>query len=292
MLCVYYYSIAGLKSYDRAIYNKFDLLFNDHSKQDIVVLGSSRTYYGVNSFLLEKLTKKQVVNLGLEGAKIKEMALAFNGYLNAHPKPEKVYLMLDPHSFSSDSLIYNKIYFSNYLNNDSVYCALKSNLGYKAALWKWLPYTIISEFDDYTRIKSMKGLFFKNADEKLAYNYKGFSSLKKKYAATKYEIDVSKINIDICQKSLEEIINTCVNNGIELQIIQGPFLEAYYNQYHINYFYETLAKRVHIKFPSISFQNTPINYDSIGYFKDETHLNDLGATKYTYDLFTNFIEKK
>lgn len=292
MLGIYYFIFSGLKNYDKAIYDKFDLSFNSHSKHDILLLGSSRTYYGINSFLLEKLTKKNVFNLGLEGAKINEMELAFNGYLNTHPNPEVVYLMVDPHSFSSESFIYNKIYFSNYLNNDSIYNAMKNNVGYKAMLWKWLPYSIISEFDDYTRIKSVRGLFSKGYSNGSIFDYKGFSLLQKKFKATSEESDFSKIDLKDRGNSLENIIISCVNRNIDIQIIQGPFLEEYYNSNNIRLFYTMLNEKLYEKFPSISFQNVPLNYSSVNYFKDETHLNDLGSTKYTYDLFSTFIKNK
>ena len=292
MVVIHHFTIKGLKNYDKATYNKFDLSFDDGAKQDIVLLGSSRTYYGINCFLLEKLTKKKVTNLGLEGAKINEMELALKGYLNTHPKPEKIYLMLDPHSFGSDSSIYNKIYFANYLDNDSIYVTLKHNLGYKALLWKWLPYTIITEFDDYTRTKSLKGLFSKYNSDGNSFSYKGFSLLEKQFFATELGLDVYKINLKRGEQSLENIIISCINKNIDIQIIQGPFLEEYYNDNTINVFYNMLGSNLKKKFPTIPFQNKPLNYSSVSYFKDETHLNDFGSTKYTYDLFTTFVENK
>jgi hypothetical protein len=291
MSVVYHVALQGLLRHDQAQYDKFNLLFSDGSKQDVVLLGSSRTYYGINSFLLEQLSQKKVVNAGLEGAKLNEMELALKGYLFAHPNPEKLLLMIDPHSFGdSNDEVYNKIYMSHYLKNDSLYENFRKQIGYKSALWKWLPYSIISEFDDYTRMKCLLGTFNKMKPDLNAFNYKGFSLLRKKFITTESDFDVSKLDLTEGKIFLYNILKLCALNDIEVQVIQGPFLQDYYNKNKIGTFYDKLEKLIHSKFPNVKVQRDSLNYDNLLYFKDETHLNDIGSTKYTLDLFTHFIK--
>lgn len=293
MILVFALLLKGLMAYDKPIYNKFDLLFEDSSKQDILLLGSSRTYYGINPFLLEKLTEKKVVNAGLEGAKINEIELALTGYLSCHPKPDKIFLMLDPHSFGTDTQsIYNKIYFPHYFTNNSLYKGVYGIVGYKATLWKWIPYSLISEFDDYTRLKCLKGIFSVNRNNLVTFNYKGFSLLKGKFIASTSDIDISEINISNSERFLFNILTVCKSNNIEVQIIQGPYLKSYYDKNKISDFYNLIAKNVFAKFPEVKVQTSSLNYNNIDYFKDETHLNDIGSSKFTLDLFTTFISTK
>ncbi|MES2761312.1 MAG: hypothetical protein V4677_03855 [Bacteroidota bacterium] len=291
MTSIYMFCTKGLTTYDKPVYDKFDLLFKDTTRQDIVFLGSSRTYYGVNSFLLEKLTHKKVINAGLEGAKIYEMELALKGYLFKHPQPDKLFLMLDPHSFTPNQSVYNKIYFSNYFENDSICHYFSNIIGYKAYLWKWLPYSLITEFDDYTRLKCLKGNFSKIKSDS-NFNYKGFSLLKKKFTASSSDFDVSGVHIPEADNPLYNIIAICKSNNIQLHIIQGPYLKSYYEKNKINYFYNELKTRVYARSHEFKVQTNALNYDKTDYFKDETHLNDLGSTRFTLDLFTTFINDK
>ncbi|MES2514086.1 MAG: hypothetical protein V4580_08065 [Bacteroidota bacterium] len=292
MLGIYYFVTKGLVYYDRAIYEKFDLLFKDNSAQDIVILGSSRTYYGVNPLLLEQLSGKTVVNMGLEGAKLNEMELALKAYLFVHPKPQKLFLMLDPHSFDyKESSIYNKIYMAHYFDNDSLYFNFKKISGKKAIVWKWLPYSLVSEFDDYTRLKAVKGLFTKKKPDVNVFNYKGFCLLKRQFVPTELDFDVSKIDLKTGEIQLCRILDLCTSNSIEVSIIQGPFLATYYDRNKIDEFYRKIDNSISEKFKAVEMQDFSLNYESIEYFKDETHLNDLGSTRYTKDLFTTFIKK-
>jgi hypothetical protein len=293
MILIFALFINGLMVYDKPVYTKFDLLFNDNSKQDILLLGSSRTYYGINPLLLETLTRKKVVNAGLEGARINEIELALKGYLSCHPKPNKIFLMLDPHSFGIDTqLIYNKIYFAHYFCNDSLYKGIHDIVGYKATLWNWIPYSLISEFDDYTRLKCLKGNFVVNKNNLSAFNYKGFSLLNRKFVASMSDFDISEIDISKSEHFLYSILSVCKTNNIEVQIIQGPYFKSYYEKNKINDFYNVIAKNVSSKFPEVKVQTSSLNYDKVDYFKDETHLNDMGSTKFTLDLFTTFISTK
>ena len=293
MILIFALSLNGLMVYDKPLYTKFDLLFKDNSKQDILLLGSSRTYYGINPLLLETLSKKKVVNAGLEGAKINEIELTLKGYLSCHPKPIKIFLMLDPHSFGIDTqLVYNKIYFTHYFSNNSLYEGVHDLIGYKAILWKWIPYSLISEFDDYTRLKCVKGNFSATKNNLSIFNYKGFSLLNRKFVASVSDIDISEIDISKSEHFLFSILSICKTNNIEVQIIQGPYLKSYYEKKKIRDFYNGIAKNVSNKYPEVKVQTSSLNYDKVDYFKDETHLNDMGSTKFTLDLFTTFMNTK
>lgn len=293
MILLFTLSLNGLMVYDKPVYIKFDLLFKDNSKEDILLLGSSRTYYGINPLLLENLSKKKVINAGLEGAKINEIELTLKGYLYSHPKPNKIFLMLDPHSFGSDNQsIYNKIYLARYFSNDSLYKGIHALIGYKAILWKWIPYSLISEFDDYTRLKCLKGNFSVNKNNLSIFNYKGFSLLNRKFVASESDIDISEIDISKSEHFLDNILSICKTNNIEVHIIQGPYLKSYYEKNKISDFYNGIAKHVFIKYPEVKVQTRSLNYDKVDYFKDETHLNDIGSTKFTLDLFTTFMSTK
>ncbi|MDX2172637.1 MAG: hypothetical protein SFY56_05910 [Bacteroidota bacterium] len=282
----------GLMRFDSEIYKKFDLMFKDKSKFDIVFIGSSRTYYGINPSIIEKLSGKNAINIGLEGAKLNEMEIALKGYLYSHPKPGKIILMIDPHSFSfNENQIYNKIYLSNYLNNDSIYSALKNSINYKPIVWKYIPYFILTEFDDYTRLKSIKGIINgKNKNSLL--NYNGFCELKNKFTATDDNFNTLKMNIDNGVKHLFNIISICNRDNIDIQIVQGPFLKLFYEKNKMDIFYKNINELIYNRFPNTKIQTTALNYTNLNYFKDETHVNNVGAIHYSTDIFTTFIKDK
>src|SRR4051812_26362784 len=113
---------VGLRNYYEPELNQFHHLFTDTLKDDFLFLGSSRTHYGVNPSILENLTHKKIYNAGAEGAKIHEMEIILRSYLACHPAPEKIFLMLDPHSLLlTDQGLYNRIFYSQFLNNPTLY---------------------------------------------------------------------------------------------------------------------------------------------------------------------------
>lgn len=288
MLILNYFVINGLKKYDEHIYKKYDLSFKDTSKFDILFLGSSRTLYGINPFVIEKLTNKRTINLGLEGAKINEMELALKGYLFSHPKPSKLFLMIDPHTFGLNSeSIYNKIYLSNYLSNNSIKKELIKYEGIKTTALQWMPYLILTEFDDYTRLKCIKGLLNKTQSGNF-FSYNGFFLLDAKYKPAVGQFNGSKIKPN--RTALLRLISICVKNNIDVQILQGAYLNSYYKKCKLDSFYINVCEIVNRELPKLKIQSQALNYDNTNYFKDETHLNGIGSTAYSIDLYNNFIK--
>lgn len=291
LLAIYFFAFKGLSYYQQPVFEQFDLLFKKGEDPDLLFLGSSRTHYGVNPLILEKLSNKKVMNAGLEGAKIHEMESVLNAFLSVHANPEKVFLMLDIHSLDlSESTIYNKIFLSHYLNNDTLYKYLIGNVGLEVRLWKYLPYSIITEFDDYTRMNCLKGLTHKRYLEKEQYAYKGYISLDQEYRSFDSIVQLNNALNTKGIESLIRIVETCQRKNIPLQILQGPYLSDFYIKNQVNTVYEEIKKRLAF-YNSVEVQNKPINYTETVNFKDEVHLNEAGATKYSHDLYYNFIQK-
>src|SRR5688572_24037008 len=83
----HYYMKAGLRKFNDELFSQLDALFDSRDKVDVLLVGSSRTHYGINPLAIEMLTGKTVLNAGLEGAKIHDMETVINGFLEKHPAP-------------------------------------------------------------------------------------------------------------------------------------------------------------------------------------------------------------
>jgi hypothetical protein len=291
LMAIHFFAFKGLSYYHQPVFEQFDLLFKKGENPDFLFLGSSRTHYGVNPLILEKLSNKKVMNAGLEGAKIHEMESVLNAFLSKHNPPEKIFLMLDIHSLDLNaSTIYNKIFLSHYLSNDTLYKYLRKNIGSEVYLWKYLPYSIITEFDDYTRVNCLKGLTHKHYLENQQYAYKGYISLNQNYRSFDSIVELNNAFNTKGFQSLIRIVETCQRKNIPLQILQGPYLHDFYIKNQVNTIYLEIEKRLAF-YKAVEVQTKPINYAETVNFKDEVHLNETGATRYSYDLYYNFLQK-
>lgn len=284
----FFFMDNGLRVFETATFKQMDDLFKPGNNQDILFLGSSRTHYGINPKPLEKLTGLKILNGGLEGAKIDEMEMVLNGYLQTHQNLKEVFLMLDPHSFDLDNIdIFNKNYLTKYLKNDSLFFTIKKRVGIKAVAWKYLPYTIVTEYDDYTRSNCFKG--FLNQQKYQAHQYyKGYVALKGSFNK-KGELKNGSIpNLYLGLSYVKRMIKKCQDNKIKVHIIQGPYLDSYFQQQKISNFYSLIYKELIVTGAEIQVE--PLNYKNELMFKDETHLNSTGAEKYTLDLYNKFFK--
>ena len=287
---LYLFANKGLRYYNKPVYEQFDLLFNENENPDLLFLGSSRTHYGINPLILEKLSGKTALNAGLEGAKINEMEIVLNAFLSAHSNPEKIFLMLDPHSLDlKEAGVYNKIPFASYLNNNMVYAELRKNIGWAPFFWKYLPYSIITSFDDYTRANCLRGLFGKTYLLEHQYSYKGYISLNKSYRAEDSLISLQHALNGDGMKVLLRMAKICNTKNIPLQILQGPYLSSFYEENKLNTFYNEINK-VLSSHKLVKTQTEPLNYGETVNFKDQVHLNETGATQYSKDVYLNFIK--
>lgn len=286
---VYFLAKKGLIHYQQPVFEQCDRLFNSTDNQEYIFIGSSRTHYGINPLILERLSGKTVLNGGFEGAKITEMELILNGFLFKHNNPKKIFLMLDPHSLDlTENQLHNTIYFSHYLSNDALYEGVYACTGLSAFFWKHIPYSILTEFDDYTRSNCIKGLMHKTYLTPTQYAYKGYMSLKAPFLPEDSVISLKHALHEGGVRVLLRMAETCSGRGIPLQIIQGPYLDTFYSSNNIDSMYLNINALLK-KYSGVSTQTTALNYTDTSYFKDQVHLKEAGATKYSMDVFSNFI---
>lgn len=292
VLCIFF-SMAkrGLVHYFKPSFEKCDLLFQDTRHQDLLFLGSSRTFYGIDPAVIERLTGKKALNAGFEGARINEMEMVLQGYLHTHSRPEKIFLMLDLHSLDlSHTGIYNKIFLSQYLDNEGLYRSFRKEAGIGATFWKYIPYSILAEFDDYTRGNCMKGLAGGTQLKNNVSHYKGYVSLLSAYHPETDHVSLAHATDAEGMKILRRIADTCSKLGILLQILQGPYLEDFYTKNQLALMYASIRRDLS-SYPAVNTQSFALNYKDTACFKDQVHLNHAGAERYSRDLVSTFLEK-
>ncbi len=67
----------GFKQYYQYSFKKIDHIFSDTSRVDILLLGNSFTYYGIDPRPIDSATGKKCYNIAMGGAEIAEMKFLF-----------------------------------------------------------------------------------------------------------------------------------------------------------------------------------------------------------------------
>jgi hypothetical protein len=286
----HYYMKAGLRKFNDALFGQLDALFVARDTVDILFIGSSRVHHGINPLAAEMATGRSTLNGGLEGAKIHDMETVIKGFLENHPDPAVIFLMLDPHSFLVEKdRMFNKIFFSYYLHNKAVSGSLQTWLGPQALVYRALPAFITAEFDDYLRASAIRGHAGSYAiDKKSQFAYKGYVSLIRNFTPIGKEESFN----DILKKEgldvLKRIADTCAARKIRLVLLRGPYLSSYYEKHRLDQFYDGVRKELNDT-AGLLMPEWTMNYGDTKYFKDESHLNAAGADRYTLDLCRQFL---
>jgi hypothetical protein len=274
--------ITGLSKQHPEIVNKLQVMCEDTSYFHALFLGSSRTLYGVNTVQLENLTGKRVFNAGIEGAGIDEIYLAFSSYLSRHPAPECIYLMLDLHSFSAtkDLPIYT-LYYAQFLQQKILRKELAKIIGAEVELWYYLPFTLLPQFSENSRSEALKGLLHAQRSESKFYH--GFSPLNQKFSIASHSTlnqcpDVKADKLQVLYLLLEQ----AKSKSIKVKLYEGPYLKSFTESTEASKAFKILRDRIKV---SAEVQHY-ITFEDSMYFKDETHLNALGAEKYSEVLAT------
>ncbi len=289
---------SGIKKNKVGIFNKLNEIFDGETAYDLLILGSSRAESHISPAILDSGLLTNAFNLGIPGSYIHQQLIFFNAYLAKHPKPKTILLSIDIHGYKTNTNFqlmsdYNR-YFP-YLNHDSFYNEMRT-LSEKYFFYKhFAPYSLAFDKKDENLNYAIRGYFNYNKFT-LAY-YKGFAfAPNKKNNVSSAKSDVfyeSNPPIQVWQ-AWERLAAFCKKNNIKLIIVFSPLHKDLCSKI-IN------EAKLRIAIKQIFKSNVCLDYtmhsmsDSAIYFSDPTHLNQLGAVKFsqllTLDL-KQFLDKK
>ncbi len=254
----------------KGIRNKIEFVFqNSAKKYDYIFLGSSRVEYHVDTELIDKSIQKKSLNMGISGQDITETFLLLKLLINKNFKAKKYFIQLDESDFSlvNEKSFIGASYFMPYVDNDEVKNHLEKYdddffLDTKTPFYRYMNYgykigyrELLLKINNKTRREKFYiGLKPVLKDNKASYLFK------------------DKYNNHL----LNEIKSFAKAKNLELVFFTSP----YYNPQKTAT-YKKFAKNNNIKQYIDSIKNAK-------YFKDSSHLNYLGARKFTEMFIRDF----
>jgi hypothetical protein len=255
------------------IRNKIQYVFKNKNKEfDYVFLGSSRVEYHINTNLIDSITLKNSLNLGVSGQSLPETFLMLKLLKDNNIKTNNIFLQIDEAALRSSAKEKRKLlgssYFMPYINSSN---SVKNHMKTYDVNYTYDAYFPFYKYIKYNPKIGYRELLLTLSGKKRADNF--FIGLNKRFdKKTETYQFVKKYNNSI----LNKIKKYSKENNIQLNFYTSP----YYNPKNDEEF-DVFCKK-----------NNIINYSEaikkIKYFKDLTHLNDKGAHKFTLLIIKDF----
>ena len=272
--------------YQHSYYKRFDPVFEAGPAYDVLFVGSSRTFRGINPYIIDSICHVNSFNAGKDAGHIPDFEMTIKGYLVNHPAPKLIVLTYDFTSFSTPNEIFNYPLYYPLIENPVIEQTFKK-YGYSTFMIKIFPFLRVTLLDDFTKINGIKML--------INHRYEGMDTneyIYKGYLANS-NLHMDKSNIEKTQKrvyvgaesvsELQEIINMCKAKGIKLIVLYQP-------EYRFN-----VEKSFSNSDSVINMITEMVNKDSVPYlrhdtlemctdsmlFHDRSHLNINGAKVYS-----------
>lgn len=260
---------------------------NDYNK--VLILGDSRAKSG----FIPKNLSKDTYNLALGGVSSPEMYITLRNYLENHEKPKTVFIAFAPtHSIYADAFWTRGIYF-HYLSTKEFIEIMK-----KATEYNDKDYLIDNYLTEYINYKlylpNKYAAAIKNSKDREKINDEKYIKVNNNKGQIYF--GQAKVNENLNQETvvekfvpsktidyyLNQIIELCINNEIDVIIEQIPFNKASYDGVSAEFVngYQEYMESIQKKYPSI-IVNTELSYLTNDNFGDPSHLNEQGAKKYT-----------
>ncbi|MDX2045541.1 MAG: hypothetical protein SFU87_02095 [Chitinophagaceae bacterium] len=286
----------GLKKYYQYTFKKLDHILTNNEHHDVLLLGNSFMYYGINPAVIDPATGYNSFNAGLGGAELPELKFLLDSYLKQHTPPR--YLFLQLHYSSLDhSNLENLVYYSYYKWGPELPALMKLNGMDTAYLRRFVPFNRFTYFNDYIRTKTIHGMLGNDQGGPGCFYYKGF--LKRKadttvlFSALKTETAVSKTpSADSSLKRskiiLKEIYDKCMKSGIQLVIIHPPQPLTKEKREKASSLFSELVRSALPGKTTLLDYSTDSTLCQPAFFLDETHLNKKGSEVFSLRVAQDF----
>ncbi len=250
--------------------NKVQYIFKSNTKTyDYVFLGSSRVQFHINTRFIDSITHKKSLNLGISGQDLSETFLTLKMLVKNNFNINQYFIQVDETSFSSTRKkeFISSSYFMPYVKNGIVKNHLKENdkdfyLDYYLPFYRYMNYNPKIGYRELLLTLGNK----KRAQEFYIGLHQLIENKKSNYIFRK----------NYQNQLLEKIKKFSKKNNLDITFFTSPYYQPKETKE-----YQYFAKSNNI-FIYIDSLQSPNNY------KDLTHLNYIGARKFTKMLIRDF----
>lgn len=290
---------AGVRHVSTSSLGAWNAAMQGRVNADILVSGSSRAAYHYDPRLIEEATGRSAFNFGRVGTQTDLQVAVLKAYLRHNRKPQLVVQNLDAFTFVTSRELLDPAMYVPYLDDSVLYESLKK-FDPEVMKSRYVPlYGYVVPDMNLTWLTGLKALV--GIDPKEDY-FLGFSPRSRtwnddfsSYKASNphgvaFAIEPAGV------QALEELIELCQENGIQLVLVYSPEYEGMQkmtnNRLQIFARFRELSARYHVPFWDYSHWEFT---DDTHYFYNSQHLNAAGAELFSSDIahrLTEYLKTK
>lgn len=254
-------------------------IFEHEYKANTIIIGTSHATHGIQPALLND-TETTVYNFACDGSNPEFYQNWYHTIFKPnYPKPEKIIFAVEWFFFDTDELwrtfehdaVYfpRDIYFKSLITNPNLNKTALINNRYPAIKNRRNPQRLL-QYDPYPYLTS-------------EYNA-GFIPVKE-IGRNIEELKIANFNIEKDQQKIfENLINTFIQEGIELVFVNPPaynFTGIQYENSVLQKYYDSICVVNHIPFLQYNTEKRSFINSDKKYFNDGGHMNYAGSAKFS-----------
>ena len=220
----------GFLTYNKHEISKNREVFENNTAYDVLFIGSSRAHKMIYPKIIDSICNVSSYNAGSDGGKMVEFKMSLEGYLKHHPAPKSVVFTIDLFSFLKREGVFNYPVYYPFIDNEFVYKTLADN-GHHVALFKMMPFMLMTELDDYSKENIFRLLAGKGdkiiPDEDL--EYKGYMA-NTDACLNNFNLKKDKERMYISDEAasmLRESIDICRKHNAQIIFTYAPAYDSY-----------------------------------------------------------------
>ncbi|MBN8703567.1 MAG: hypothetical protein J0M08_10910 [Bacteroidetes bacterium] len=269
------------------------------SKLDVLFIGPSFSYCGINTPLFDSITELNSYNLGVASAGVNYYELLLANFLSTHAEyPTYIFFNVTPITFCENSDAWNLYPIHRYLTPSvsNEYLLFNDYISFhdfikliRKSFFKSVQTIFNTNSADVSAIAIKKELMKKNkgySPNNSAYNNLEEKENEQKYTQyKKYSFDEEKY------KRFIQLLKRCKDAGITPVVHETPTFELkkFYSENYINDYNKKLLL---LSSYNVTYLiKEPIEMNNKNLFASIDHLNTVGANIYTNYLSKEFIKQ-
>lgn len=277
----------GLQNTPKNHLETFNTIMHDTLGNDVLILGNSRGSNAYNPYYFDSILGCNSRNLSVSGQTYIISDLRYRIYRRNNPAPKLLILNIDHLELGVGTLGFEREQYYPYMRDTLVQEILERH--YFTWLDKYIPlwryrgnYKYVGlGLAEFLGIYHLKGT-----------QYKGWSKNQGIYDGANLEnvltID-GEIRCAIDDSTLvvfDRLLQKAIQDNVIPIMVYSPVY--YVAQENMSSYFDTIMNTYYqlsekYNVPILDYRTLPMNYDSI-YFKDATHLNDIGAREFSIQL--------
>jgi len=261
---------------------------------DLIVVGSSSAYVGVDVPTLQRHLGDEVLNLALNGTAYPEQSLVLESFLSRN-SADRALIEVDVWglTYSGYSYPYNEYKHLPYIDDPITYENLRVNFGSRAFAWRYVPFLRYAEFNteigwpNLVNLARGKNPPFDRYGSELSDREFNESELEstRKTGGIRYQLNPTRLAY------FRRMLELCRERGIEVILYLTPeYFEIYELQKNRDALvqeYERLATRY--GYPFLRFETDELCRRK-ELFYNTSHLNRKGALRFSERLSIRVLE--